>query len=125
MRVIDGDQVLMRVFIGESDSYEEQPLYKAIVSMLVSEKIAGATVLHGLLGYGAKAQLSTPSVSSKSYDAPVVIEVVDAQDRLDSVLPRLDRMVTEGLITMERVRVLRYRPSDGAARPGEGPQGTW
>lgn len=110
MRVLDGEQVLMRIFIGESDKHGRRPLYKALVEYLRRHEVAGATVLRGLSGYGAKSALRTSNLLRLSQDLPIVIEVVDTQESIDRVLPQIDDMVHEGLITMEKVRVLRYAP---------------
>ena len=110
MRVLDGEQVLMRIFIGEADRHEGQSLHRAIVEKLRAEGIAGATVLRALLGYGAKSHMHTASLLRLSQDLPLVIEVVDTQEHIDAVLPALDAMLTEGLVTLEKVRVLRYAP---------------
>jgi len=113
MRVLDGEQVLMRIFIGDADRYGKQPLYQALVELFREEKLAGATVLRGTLGFGAKSVLHSAHLLRLSQDLPVVIEVVDSQENIDRVLPRIDRLVSEGLITLEKVRVLRYAPSAG------------
>jgi len=111
MRVLDGEQVLMRIFIGEADRHDGRPLYQALVEMFRHEKLAGVTVLRGVVGFGAKSHLHTTHLLRLSQDLPIVIEVVDGQENLDRVMPAIDRMVAEGLITMEKVRVLRYAPS--------------
>lgn len=116
MRVLDGEQVLMRIFIGEADRHGKKPLYRALVELFRGEGLAGATVLRGTMGFGAKSHLHTVNLLRLSQDLPVVIEVVDTQQNIDRLLPRLDRMVGEGLITMERVRVVRYAPRDRADR---------
>lgn len=110
MRVLDGEQVLMRIFIEERDRHGRKPLYQALVEFLRKEKIAGATVLRGIIGFGAKAHLHTTHLLRLSQDLPIVIEVVDSQENIDRVLPTIDDMVDEGLITLEKVRVLRYAP---------------
>ena len=114
MRILDGEQVLMRIFIGETDQFGRRPLYRALVDLFRREKLAGTTVLRGMLGFGAKSQMHTARLLRLSQDLPVVIEVVDSQDNIDRVLPEIDAMVREGLVTMEKVRVLRYAPSTGA-----------
>lgn len=108
MRVLEGEQVLMRIFIGEADQYQGKPLYQALVELFRKERLAGATVLRGLMGFGAKSHLHTAHLLRLSQDLPVVVEVVDSQANLDRVFPKLDIMVTEGLITLEKVRVVRY-----------------
>ena len=108
MRELDGESVLMRIFIGESDRYQGKPLYHVLVEMLRSEKIAGATVLRGILGYGARSHLHTAHILRLSQDMPMIIEVIDSQDNIDRVLPEIEKLMKGGLITVEKVRVLRY-----------------
>ncbi len=115
MRVLDGEQILMRIFIGEADKFHGQPLYPALVEMFRREKLAGATVLRGIIGFGAKSHLHTTHVLQLSQDLPIVLEVVDSQANIDRVMPQIDEMVREGLITMEKVRVLRYAPDSRSA----------
>ncbi len=116
MRVLDGEQILMRIFIGEADKFHGQPLYRALVEMFRREKLAGATVLRGIVGFGAKSHLHTTHLLRLSQDLPIVVEVVDSQEKIDLVMPEVDRMVNEGLITMEKVQVLRYAPDDRSNR---------
>ncbi|MFL5686336.1 MAG: DUF190 domain-containing protein [Chloroflexota bacterium] len=106
---IDGQGLLLRIYIGESDQWHGKPLYQAIVERLRERGLAGATVLRGIEGYGAKAHLHTTRILRLSEDLPVLIEVVDQEDRLRAVLPELDGMVGDGLITLERVEVIAYR----------------
>lgn len=110
MRKIEGEQVLMRVFIGESDKWQWRPLYMALLELFRSKHLAGATVLRGVAGFGPKSILHTAGILKLSSDLPLVIEVVDSQEHLDAVLPEVDRMMSGGLITMEKVRVLHYEP---------------
>jgi PII-like signaling protein len=112
MRVLSGEQVLVRVFIGESDRWKHQSLSAALVERLRAEHFAGATVFHGVAGFGAHSVLHTTRILRLSEDLPVVIEIVDSEDRMERLTAILDEMVVEGLVTMEKVRVLRY-----AARP--------
>ncbi len=107
---IEGTGLLVRIYIGESDQWHGKPLYRAIVEFLRERGIAGATVLRGIEGYGAKAHLHTTRILRLSEDLPVLIEVVDQEDRLRGVLSELDGMVSDGLITLERVEVIAYRP---------------
>lgn len=116
MRALIGQQVLMRIFIGETDRYGSQPLYKALVDMFRREKLAGATVLRGICGFGAKSHLHTTQLLQLSQNLPIVVEVVDTEDNIDRVMPQVDEMVGDGLITMEKVRVLRYTPQDRAVK---------
>ncbi len=106
---IDGPALLARIYIGESDHHDGRPLYEAIVEMLRERGVAGATVLRGIEGYGRAARLHTASVLRLSNDLPILIEVVDREDRLRAVLPQIDAMVPEGLITLEPVEVIAYR----------------
>lgn len=108
MRELDGESVLMRIFIGESDRYQGKPLYHVLVERLRSEKIAGATVLRGILGYGARSHLHTAHILRLSQDMPMIIEVVDTQENVDRILPDIEKLMQGGLITVEKVRVLRY-----------------
>jgi len=108
MRRLDGEQVLMRIFIGESDSWERRPLVTALLELFRSKHLAGATVLRGVAGFGPNSILHTAKILKLSNDLPLVIEVVDSQEHLDAVLPEVDRMMSGGLITMEKVHVLRY-----------------
>jgi PII-like signaling protein len=106
---IDGPALLARVYIGESDHHDGRPLYEAIVGLLRERGIAGATVLRGIEGYGRAARLHTSRILRLSDDLPILIEVVDREDRLRAVLPEIDAMVGEGLITLEHVEVIAYR----------------
>ena len=122
MRVLDGDQFLVRIFLGESDTWHHTPLSRAILERLRAEGFAGATVMHGVAGFGASSVIHTASLIELSTDLPIVIEVVDDQAHIDRLLPILDEMITGGaLVTMERVRVLKYAPAQKrmTSRPGE------
>ena len=107
---LEGEGKLLRVFIGESDTWHGKPLYQAIVERVRAEGLAGATVLRGTEGFGAKSHLHTARILRLSEDLPVVIEIVDTPEHVDRLVPILDEMVMEGLVTMERVRVLKYAP---------------
>jgi len=100
---------LLRIFIGESDRCQGHPLYQAIVLKAHELHLAGATVLRGPMGFGASSRLHTSNVLRLSEDLPMIIEIVDSEEKLESFLPYLDDMVQEGLLTLERVRVVRYR----------------
>jgi PII-like signaling protein len=102
MRVLDGEQVLARIFIGESDRWHHQPLSMALLERLRREGFAGATVFNGVAGFGARSVLHTSHLLRLSEDLPVVIEVVDTEQHIDRLLPILDEMVSEGLVTLER-----------------------
>lgn len=100
---------LLRIFVGESDKFEGRPLYQAIVEQARRRGMAGATVLRGLMGFGAHSRLHTVKVLRISEDLPMVVEIVDKPERIEAFLPELERMVPEGLVTIEKVRVIAYR----------------
>ncbi len=106
---IPQDGFLLRVFLGESDQWHGHPLYEAIVLKARELHLAGATVLRGPMGFGAKSRLHTAKVLRLSEDLPVVIEIVDRKEKIDELLPHIDEMVTEGLVTLEKVQVIKYR----------------
>ena len=106
---IPEDGYLLRVFVGESDKWKGRPLYEAIVMKARELHLAGATVLRGPMGFGAKSRLHTAKILRLSNDLPMVIEIVDSQAKIDELLPHLDEMVLEGLVTLEKVRVIKYR----------------
>jgi PII-like signaling protein len=108
MRMIEGEQVLMRIFIGESDHWERRPLYMVLLELFRAKRLAGATVLKGVAGFGPDSIIHEASFLRLSADLPLIIEVVDTQEHLEGVLPEVDRMMSGGLITMEKVRVVRY-----------------
>ena len=105
----DTDGRLLRIFIGESDTYEGRPLYEAIVLALRKEGLAGATVLRGIEGFGKSSRLHTAHILRLSEDRPIVIECVDTAEKIEAILPTLDTMIGDGLVTMERVDVRVYR----------------
>lgn len=100
---------LLRIFIGESDIYDGRPLYQAIVETLRRQGLAGATVLRGIEGFGKSSRLHTAHILRLSEDLPIVIECVDTEEKVEAVLPALDDMIGDGLITLERVEVRVYR----------------
>ena len=106
---IPHEAVLLRVFIGESDRWEHKPLYEAVVLKARELHLAGATVLRGPMGFGKSSRLHTAKIPRLSIDLPLVIEIVDSEEKLRAFLPELDRMVTGGLVTLEKVQVLEYR----------------
>ena len=118
---IEGAGLLVRVYIGESDTWHGRPLYEAIVHLLRERGLAGATVLRGIEGFGAKQHLHTTRILSLTNDLPVLIEVVDQEDRLRAVLPELDAMVGEGLITLEHVEVIASRANGATPVPADDP----
>ncbi len=105
----EGEGKLLRIFIGESDTWHGKPLYEAIVERVRKEGLAGATVIRGLEGFGAHSRLHTSRILRLSEDLPVVIEIVDTVEQIDRILPTLDEMVEEGMVTVERVQVITYR----------------
>ena len=109
MTKLAGEQILMRIFIGESDRFGDQPLARALVERLRKEGFAGATVLRGLAGFGAHSRLHTAKVLRLSADLPIVVEIVDSPERIEAFLPRVDEAVKEGLATVEKVDVRFYR----------------
>jgi PII-like signaling protein len=106
---IEGEGQLLRIFIGESDRHEGKPLHEAIVLLARERGLAGATVLRGLEGFGANSRIHTTKVLRLSQDLPLVIEIVDREERIAAILPELDAMVGEGLITLEKVHIIKYR----------------
>jgi PII-like signaling protein len=101
----------MRIHIGESDKWRGKPLHEAIVELLRKEGFSGATVLRGVGGYGGSSVYHTDKLLRLSQDLPLIVEVVEYEERIDAILPRLDEMVDGGLITLEKVRVILYRPA--------------
>ena len=114
---IDGPALLVRIYVGEADHHGGKPLYQAIVELLRARGLAGATVLRGIEGFGANAHLHTSRLLRLSEDLPVLIEVVDTEERIRAILPALDDMVGDGLITLEKIEVLAYR---GTGPAGQG-----
>jgi len=105
---------LLRIFIGEQDKWHGQPLYEAIVHLARKEGLAGATCLKGFLGYGAKSHLHTVKLLRLSEDLPIIIEIVDSEEKIQAFLPQLDAMIQDGLVTLERAEVLVYRTKQRA-----------
>ena len=112
MRKLEGEQLLVRIFIGESDKVDGKPLYQALVEKLRQEQISGATVLRGILGYGARSIIHTANLLQLSHDLPVIVEVVDTNENIDRVMPHIESIIGDGMITMEKVRVLHYGTKD-------------
>jgi len=106
---IPEDGALLRIFLGESDRHGHHPLYEAIVLKARESGLAGATVLRGVMGFGKHSILHTTKILRLSEDLPMVIEIVDSADKIDGFLPVLDGMIKDGLITLERVKVLHYK----------------
>lgn len=100
----------MRIHIGERDKYEGKPLYEAIITLLRDRQYAGATAFRGIMGFGANAKLHTDRSEYLSFDLPIVVECVETEDRINEILPVIDEMIGGGLITLERAKVIIYRP---------------
>lgn len=105
----EGERTLMRIHIGESDKWHGRPSHEAIVGILRKEGFSGATVLRGVGGYGGSSVYHTDKLLRLSQDLPIIVEVIETQERIDHILPRLDELVDGGLITLEKVRVILYR----------------
>jgi PII-like signaling protein len=112
----EGDGQLVRVFIGESDRWEGKPLYEAIVRKAREMGLAGATVLRGLEGFGANSRIHTAKILRLSEDLPIVVEIVDKKESIEPFLTELDRMVSEGMITLEKVRIIAYRHNEARGK---------
>lgn len=106
---LEGEGKLLRIFIGESDRWHHQPLYEAIVMEARKRGLAGATVLRGPMGFGANSRIHTAKILRLSEDLPLVIEIADREEAIDGFLPVLDEMMTGGLVTVEKVHIVRYR----------------
>jgi PII-like signaling protein len=115
MTKIEGEGKLLRIFIGESDTWHGRPLYEAIVHRVREQGLAGATVIRGIEGFGADSRLHTSRILRLSEDLPVLIEIVDTPERIEQVLPLLDEMIGEGMVTLERVEIVAYRSSESRA----------
>jgi PII-like signaling protein len=108
MSKFSGEKVLMRIFIGEAKQYGHRPLYEALVELFRSEGFAGATVLKGVAGFGAHRVYHSHKLLELSADLPMVVEVVESQDKIDAIMPKLDAMMEGGMITLEKAMVIRY-----------------
>jgi PII-like signaling protein len=113
MTKLVGEQMLMRIFVGEGDRYGGRPLHEALLELFRKEGLAGATVLRGVAGYGAHSVLHTDRLLDLSADLPLVVEAVDSRERIDAVMPRIDEMMDGGMITLEKATVIRYTPHRG------------
>ncbi len=109
---IPTDAVLLRIFLGESDRWEHTPLYEAIVLKAREAHLAGATVLRGPMGFGKSSRLHTAKILRLSLDLPLVIEIVDSEEKVNAFLPALDGLLGGGLVTLEKVKVLHYRSGE-------------
>ena len=106
--LIPSDAMLLRIFLGEDDKFRHQPLYEAIVLKARERQLAGATVLRGPMGFGHSSHLHTAKILRLSEDLPIVVEIVDSEDKIRTFLPDLDQMMGSGLVTLEKVQVLQY-----------------
>ena len=106
---IPNDAVLLRIFIGESDKWNHQALYEAIVMKARERQLAGATVLRGPMGFGAASRIHTAKILRLSMDLPMVIEIVDSEEKVNAFLPDLEQMIGGGLVTLEKIKVVHYR----------------
>lgn len=111
---LEGSGLLVRIYLGESDTLHGRPLYQAILERLRERGLAGATVLRGIEGFGAKQHLHSTRILSLSEDLPILVEAVDTEEKIRGVLPELDEMLSDGLITLEKVEVISYRASPPA-----------
>jgi PII-like signaling protein len=118
---IPHEAMLLRIFIGESDRWQHKPLYEAIVLKARELHLAGATVLRGAMGFGKSSRVHTSKILRLSFDLPLVIELVDSEDKINAFLPVIDQMMQGGLVTMEKIRVIDYR---AGAAPSEASQAT-
>ncbi|MGO8763904.1 MAG: DUF190 domain-containing protein [Limisphaerales bacterium] len=116
------EAVLLRIFIGESDRCGHKPLYEAIVLKAREMHLAGATVLRGPMGFGKSSRMHTAKILRLSFDLPLVIEIVDAEEKINAFLPGLDEMMKGGLVTLEKVRVIDYRADEENAIGAEHPK---
>jgi PII-like signaling protein len=114
-----GERTLMRIFIGESDKYRGRPLYEALLQRFRERGLAGATVLRGVAGFGASSVVHTEKLLRLSLDLPIIVEVVETDAAIQSVLPDLDELIGGGLVTLERARVIMYRPASVASSERE------
>ena len=106
---LPSEAYLLRIFIGESDRVDGRPLYEVIVKEACRQGLAGATVLRGVFGFGAHSRIHTSKILRLSEDLPMVVEIVDTEEKIESFLPELDTLIGEGLVTLEKVRVISYR----------------
>ena len=109
---LEGEGQLVRVFVGDSDRWHGKPLYEEIVRRVRDEGLAGATVVRGVEGFGASSHLHSARILRLSEDLPLVIEIVDTEEHIQRILPILDEMVTDGLVTIEKVHVISYRAKE-------------
>jgi hypothetical protein len=116
---LEGEGFLLRIYLGEQDKYHHLPLYEAIVLKAREMGLAGATVMRGPMGFGAHSHLHTAKILRLSEDLPVLIEIVDKEEKINAFLPELDKMESDGLITLEKVHVIKYRAKSSNSNPDE------
>lgn len=121
MHGFKGERVLMRIHIGEQDRFEGKPLYRQIVELLRSRHYAGATVQRGIMGFGASSNVHSDRFLELSTDLPIIVECIETEEKIEAILPELDKMLGGGLITLERARVIMYR----AELPPDRRTGSW
>lgn len=114
---IPTEATLLRIFIGESDQWENKPLYEAVVLAARAAHLAGATVLRGPMGFGKSSRLHTAKILRLSMDLPVIVEMVDSEEKINAFPPTLEAMIGGGLVTLEKVKVIHYRAGSDAAAP--------
>jgi PII-like signaling protein len=114
---IPHEATLLRIFIGESDRWHHQPLYEAIVLKAREMHLAGATVLRGPMGFGKSSRMHTAKILRLSFDLPLIIEIVDSEEKINGFLPVINEMLKGGLVTLEKARVIEYRADETAAEP--------
>lgn len=111
---LEGEQVLLRIFVDSAHKHHHRPVYELLVERARDAGLAGATVLKGLMGFGKSSRLHTAKLLEVSTNLPVVIEIVDTQERIDTFMPAVDELVSNGLVTIERVKVVKYASGDTA-----------
>jgi PII-like signaling protein len=120
MQKLEGERVLMRIHMSETDRYNGKPAYQEIIALLRERHLAGASVLRGSMSFGSHSMLHTDRIEVLSYDMPIAIECVDTEENIRSILPMLDAMIGGGMITLERAEVIVYRSAEPVGSPGEG-----
>ena len=117
MRGIEGEQVLLRIILSESGTYDHAPLFRRLLELLRAEGLAGATVLKGVAGFGHDREIHTVAIEVASQGLPIVLEVVDTQEHIDRVLPKVDALMSAGVVMVERAHVIRYAEGPRATPP--------
>lgn len=115
MRGIQGEQVLLRIIVSESRTHDGRPLFRRLLELLRDEGLAGATLLHGIAGFGHDHRIHTRAIEVASQGLPVVIEVVDTQERIEGVRPKIEALMVGGVLMLERAHVIRYRSDEAGA----------